>query len=160
MSDTVILLGAGVLLSWQSDYIQTCGTVRSNGSNVSCGPLNHSGNDGHRFSDSAFPSTPKSLTYLRTCEYTATSEGAYGKQDHKPWCGQASGFVAVDDKGTRWLLETKGAETGEVAAQWCANATQLTGTKWVYLKIPQKDFETLQPSRLEHLVALKPMTLL
>ncbi len=24
-------------------------------------------------------------------------------------------FVAVDDKGTRWLLETKGAETGEVA---------------------------------------------
>jgi hypothetical protein len=23
-------------------------------------------------------------------------------------------FVAVDDKGTRWLLESKGAETGEV----------------------------------------------
>jgi type III restriction enzyme len=74
-------------------------------------------------------------------------------------------FVAVDDKGTRWLLETKGAETGEVAhkdvaaAQWCANATQLTGTKWEYLKVPQKGFEALQPSRLEHLVALKPLTL-
>jgi type III restriction enzyme len=74
-------------------------------------------------------------------------------------------FVAVDKKGTRWLLETKGAETGEVvykdtaAAQWCANATQLTGTKWEYLKVPQKDFETLQPSRLEHLMALKPATL-
>jgi type III restriction enzyme len=74
-------------------------------------------------------------------------------------------FVAVDKKGTRWLLETKGAETGEVAhkdvaaTQWCANATQLTGTKWEYLKVPQKDFETLQPSRLEHLIALKPTTL-
>ena len=50
-------------------------------------------------------------------------------------------FVAVDDKSTHWLLETKGAETGEVAhkdaaAQWCANATQLTGKKWEYLKIP------------------------
>jgi type III restriction enzyme len=74
-------------------------------------------------------------------------------------------FVAVDKKGTRWLLETKGAETGEVAhkdvaaTQWCANATQLTGTKWEYLKVPQKDFETLQPSRLEHLIALKPANL-
>jgi len=63
----------------------------------------------------------------------------------------------VDDKGTRWLLETKGAETRDVAhkdiaaAQWCANAAQLTGTKWQYLKVPQKGFETLQPSRLEHL---------
>jgi type III restriction enzyme len=75
-------------------------------------------------------------------------------------------FVALDQKGTRWLLETKGAETGVVAhkdaaaAQWCANATQLIGKKWEYLKIPQKDFETLQPSRLEHLIALKPSTLL
>jgi len=75
-------------------------------------------------------------------------------------------FVAVDTKGTRWLLETKGVETGDVAhkdiaaAQWCANATQLTGQKWEYLKVPQKSFETLQPSRLEHLVALKPMLLL
>jgi type III restriction enzyme len=74
-------------------------------------------------------------------------------------------FVAVDDKGTHWLLETKGAETGEVAhkdaaaVQWCANATQLTLKKWEYLKIPQKGFETLQPSRLEHLIALKPTSL-
>ena len=34
------------------------------------------------------------------------------------------------------------------------------GQKWEYLKVPQKSFETLQPSRLEHLVALKPMLLL
>jgi len=55
-------------------------------------------------------------------------------------------FVVVDGNGTRWLLETKGAETGEVeqknkaAAQRCANATQLTGTKWGYVKVPQKGF--------------------
>jgi type III restriction enzyme len=47
-------------------------------------------------------------------------------------------FVAVDEKGTRWLLESKGAETGEVlhkdaaATQWCENATALTSTKWMY----------------------------
>jgi type III restriction enzyme len=71
-------------------------------------------------------------------------------------------FVAVDDKGTHWLLESKGAETGEVphkdaaAMQWCENATLLTGTKWTYLKVQQKAFETLQPTRLEHLEALRP----
>jgi len=71
-------------------------------------------------------------------------------------------FVAVDAKGTHWLLESKGAETGEVphkdaaAEQWCENATRLTGTKWTYLKVQQKAFETLQPSRLEHLEALRP----
>jgi hypothetical protein len=36
---------------------------------------------------------------------------------------------------------------------------KLTGTKWEYLMVPHKDFETLQPSRLEHLFALKPTTL-
>ena len=70
-------------------------------------------------------------------------------------------FVAVDAKGTHWLLESKGAETGEVphkdaaAEQWCENATGLTGTKWRYLKVQQKAFETLQPTRFEHLEALR-----
>jgi hypothetical protein len=73
-------------------------------------------------------------------------------------------FVAVDDKGTQWLLESKGAETGEVAHKdaaamhWCENAAALTKTKWKYLKVPQKVFETLQPTRLEHLEALRPTT--
>lgn len=73
--------------------------------------------------------------------------------------------IAVDKAGTCWLLETKGAETGDVAhkdiaaTQWCANATQLTGRNWEYLKVPQKGFETLQPSRLGHLIALKPASL-
>jgi type III restriction enzyme len=74
-------------------------------------------------------------------------------------------FVAVDDHGVRWLLETKGAETDEVAhkdaaaTQWCQNATQLTKTPWQYLKIPQKAFELLQPSRLTDLKALQPAKL-
>jgi hypothetical protein len=33
------------------------------------------------------------------------------------------------------------------------------GQKWEYLKVPQKGFETLQPSRLKHLVARDPVEL-
>jgi type III restriction enzyme len=74
-------------------------------------------------------------------------------------------FVAVDKHGTRWLLETKGAETDDVAykdaaaTQWSENATALTKTKWQYLKVPQKGFEVLQPSRLADLKALEPAKL-
>ena len=69
-------------------------------------------------------------------------------------------FVAVDQQGGSWLLETKGMETAEVARkdaaaiQWCENATQLTGARWKYLKVPQKDFQALQPNRLSELMAL------
>jgi len=68
-------------------------------------------------------------------------------------------FVAVDQQGTYWLLETKGQETAEVprkdaaATQWCENATRLCGTAWEYCKVPQKDFEALRPSRLRDLAA-------
>jgi type III restriction enzyme len=74
-------------------------------------------------------------------------------------------FVAVDKQGTRWLLETKGAETDDVvhkdmaAARWCENATALTKNGWEYLKVPQKGFEVLQPSRLAELKALSPLKL-
>ena len=82
------------------------------------------------------------------------SDGAMNLRSYYP------DFVAVDTDGGHWLLETKGAETSEVpykdaaAVQWCANATQLTGTQWSYAKAPQKGFETLQPTRLEDLMAL------
>jgi type III restriction enzyme len=71
-------------------------------------------------------------------------------------------FVAIDRKQTHWILETKGAEDLEVsykdraASQWCENATQLSGTRWQYLKVGQKVFETLQPTKLAHLAALSP----
>lgn len=70
-------------------------------------------------------------------------------------------FVAVDKEGTCWLLETKGQETEEVkhkdraAALWCENASTLTGKAWKYLKVPQKEFEKLQPQSLAELSVLK-----
>jgi type III restriction enzyme len=69
-------------------------------------------------------------------------------------------FVAVDTQGVHWLIETKGAETAEVvhkdlaARNWCENASQLTQSEWRYIKVPQKAFEALQPSKLADLRAL------
>lgn len=70
-------------------------------------------------------------------------------------------FVAVDDEGVFWLLETKGQETEEVkhkdraAALWCENGSLLTDKTWKYLKVPQKEFEKLQPESLAELAILK-----
>lgn len=97
----------------------------------------------------AFAKLPQPFGF--SIEYT---DGAMNLRSYYP------DFVAVHTDGRHWLLETKGAETSEVvykdsaATQWCANATQLTGAQWRYVKIPQKAFEALQPSRLEHLMAL------
>ncbi len=74
-------------------------------------------------------------------------------------------FVAVDSDGTHWLLESKGQETVEVlrkdrAAQvWSDNATALTGITWRYLKVPQKEYESLRPTKLADLMALEPLPL-
>ena len=71
-------------------------------------------------------------------------------------------FVALDDAGQHWLIETKGMESAEVsqkdsaAENWCENATNLTSAKWRYVKVPQKGFEVLQPRRLADLAALSP----
>jgi hypothetical protein len=71
-------------------------------------------------------------------------------------------FVAVDDHGTNWLLETKGQETEETkhktnaATLWCENANALTSKTWKYLKVPQKEFERLQPETLADVGALLP----
>jgi len=102
----------------------------------------------------AFAKLPQPFAF--SIEYT---DGGMNLRSYYP------DFVAVDDHGVRWLLETKGAETDDVphkdaaATQWCENATQLTKTQWQYLKIPQKAFELLQPTKLEHLGALKVTTL-
>ncbi len=69
-------------------------------------------------------------------------------------------FVVKVDTGEHWLIETKGMESLEVAHKdraatlWCENATMLTGTPWRYLKVPQKEFEKLQPSDFADLMAL------
>jgi type III restriction enzyme len=69
-------------------------------------------------------------------------------------------FVAVDKEETHWLIETKGMETTDVghkdiaATNWCENASALTTTRWKYVKIPQKAFEVLQPTRFVDLAAI------
>jgi type III restriction enzyme len=72
-------------------------------------------------------------------------------------------FVANLDNGEHWLIETKGMESVEVAHKdraatlWCENATLLTDTTWRYLKVPQKEFEKLQPTDFADLLVFGPM---
>ena len=74
-------------------------------------------------------------------------------------------FVAVSTDGVHHLIETKGREDVDVshkdraARLWCENATRLTGVEWRYLKVPQKEFESLQPDEFEDLIALEPVGL-
>lgn len=66
-------------------------------------------------------------------------------------------FVAVDNEGGHYLIETKGREDLDVAHKdraariWCENATLLTGVAWDYLKVLQTDFGKLQATDLEDL---------
>jgi len=69
-------------------------------------------------------------------------------------------FVARDDAGQHWLLETKGREDLDVARkdtraeQWCADVTVLAGAEWHYRKVPQKEFERIKPQSLAELVSV------
>ena len=69
-------------------------------------------------------------------------------------------FVVVTTDGTHWLIETKGQEDVNVthkdqaARLWCENATRLTGQRWEYRKVPQKEYEQLQPTAFAELDAL------
>lgn len=75
-------------------------------------------------------------------------------------------FVAVTEAGTRYLIETKGREDVDVANKdraailWCENATRLTGSQWRYLKVPQKEFEALQPAEFADVQVFVPPQLL
>ena len=70
-------------------------------------------------------------------------------------------FVVRLTDGDSWLVETKGAETVEVAHKdraarlWCENASLLTGEAWHYVKVPQKEFVRLQPSEFADLAVLE-----
>jgi type III restriction enzyme len=71
-------------------------------------------------------------------------------------------FVVRAENGQMWVVETKGAETVEVAHKdrlatlWCENATMLTGEESRYLKVPQKEFGKLRPSEFSDLEVLGP----
>src|SRR6266446_6913458 len=99
----------------------------------------------------AFAKLPRAFGF--TIEYTDT---AMNLRNYEP------DFVAIDKSGVHWLLESKGQENVDVlrkdvaAVRWCDNASTLTDKKWKYVKVPQKEFEALQPSRLADLAALIP----
>ena len=71
-------------------------------------------------------------------------------------------FVVVLADGTHYLAETKGREDVDVvrkdrAAQiWGENASLLPGVSWNYLKVPEKEYDTLQPTVFADLLALAP----
>ena len=67
-------------------------------------------------------------------------------------------FVAVLSDGSHYFAETKGREDVDVAHKdraaqiWCENATLLAEVSWHYIKVPQKDFEKLQPTEFGDLL--------
>src|SRR6266852_8843057 len=99
----------------------------------------------------AFAKLPRVFGF--TIEYTDTSMNL---RNYEP------DFVAIDKSGVHWLLESKGQENVDVlrkdvaAVRWCENASKLTDKQWRYAKVPQKEFEALQPIRLADLAALMP----
>lgn len=103
----------------------------------------------------AFAKLPRAFGF--SIEYT---DAAMNLKHYEP------DFVAVDTAGGHWVLETKGLETVDVlrkdvaALRWCENATELSGKEWRYVKVPQKDFQALQPVRLADLLAFRAATLL
>jgi type III restriction enzyme len=68
-------------------------------------------------------------------------------------------FVVKTETEEMWLVETKGQESLEVAFKdraaqlWCENATTLTGITWHYVKVPQKEYNKLQPVEFYDLLA-------
>lgn len=66
----------------------------------------------------------------------------------------------VKTEDTNWIVETKGQEDIDVqykdkrAKEWCKFATKLTGQKWDYLRIDQKDFEGRTWNRFSELPLL------
>ncbi|HEY4052343.1 MAG TPA: DEAD/DEAH box helicase family protein [Terriglobales bacterium] len=98
----------------------------------------------------AFAKLPRAFGFM--IEYTDPSMNL---RNYEP------DFVAIDASGVRWLLETKGQENVDVlrkdlaASQWCENASALSGATWKYIKVPQKEFQLLQPVRLADLRAFQ-----
>ncbi|HET9921625.1 MAG TPA: hypothetical protein VFQ30_17420, partial [Ktedonobacteraceae bacterium] len=68
-------------------------------------------------------------------------------------------FVVKTESDEMWLVETKGQESVEVAFKdraarlWCENASMLTGEQWKYVKVPQKEYQKLQPVEFYDLLA-------
>ena len=72
-------------------------------------------------------------------------------------------FAAVATGGAHYLVETKGREDVDVAKKdraailWCENASRLTGVTWQYVKVPQGEFEKLQPDEFADILVFAPV---
>jgi type III restriction enzyme len=66
-------------------------------------------------------------------------------------------FIAINEDGSHWIIETKGREDIEVALKdkaaenWCNTVTELTKIEWKYIKVLQKDFKGLNPENFAEL---------
>ncbi len=103
----------------------------------------------------AFAKLPEQFGFA--IEYTdATNNLRYYEPD----------FVAITSNQVRYLIETKGREDVDVANKdraatlWCENATRLTETQWQYVKVPQKEYESLQPTEFADLLVFAQRPLL
>jgi type III restriction enzyme len=96
---------------------------------------------------SSFAKLPKRFGF--TIEYT---DSATNLRYYEP------DFVAIDREGVHYVIETKGQENIDVAHKdraatiWAENATLLTGTTWIYFKVPQIEFGHLQARELSDAV--------
>ncbi len=67
-------------------------------------------------------------------------------------------FIVLADDNTHWLIETKGREDTDVinkdraAKNWCKVVSEITGEKWEYMKVLQREFEGLHPDDLEDFI--------
>jgi type III restriction enzyme len=75
-------------------------------------------------------------------------------------------FISLRTDGSRWIIETKGREDTDVklkdnaAINWCKTASELTGEQWNYIKVLQKDFESMHADNFEELLTgINPPTL-
>ncbi|PNS00259.1 hypothetical protein X927_04145 [Petrotoga mexicana DSM 14811] len=68
-------------------------------------------------------------------------------------------FVILTDKNERLIVETKGREDVDVKHKdkrmklWCEDATKITKSKWIFIRINQEDFEKYRFKSIEELTS-------
>jgi len=72
---------------------------------------------------------------------------------HPDWVAVQKGV----DGEVNWIIETKGriwegtTAKDEAISDWCYRISNATGTKWRYMRVNQTDFQSIEPTKLEHL---------